>query len=200
MTAEIAILNRSAIAFAADSAVTIGRDRVWKNTNKLFHLSAAADVGVMIFGSGDFCGVPWDVLIKEYRRKIENATLPTLEAYKDSFIEFLDEFKMPNGEGQYVHRISFILEVVESLAQEIKATTRLARRTEFSAVIQDLSDDLNEIEELYTKTERFDFSAKEFDEVQSLLSEVVKAHVTKELCEEFLKLFCKLSSRQCESE
>lgn len=68
MTAEIAIINRQAIALAADSAVTVGRKRVWKNTNKLFSLGPANDIGVMVYNTGDFLGVSWEVIVKEFRR------------------------------------------------------------------------------------------------------------------------------------
>ena len=59
MTAEVAIMNRTAVALAADSAVTIGKERVWKHSNKLFSLSSGNDIGVMIYNAGDHCGVPW---------------------------------------------------------------------------------------------------------------------------------------------
>lgn len=70
MTTEIAVLNRTAIALAADSAVNIGgateRGRVWKSTNKLFSLSPENDIGLMIYGTGDFCGVPRKTVVKMF--------------------------------------------------------------------------------------------------------------------------------------
>lgn len=64
MTAEIAILNRTAVTLAADSAITVGRARVWKNSNKLFAISSHNDIGIMIYGTGDYCGIPWEVAIR----------------------------------------------------------------------------------------------------------------------------------------
>jgi hypothetical protein len=96
MTAEIAIINRTGIALAADSALTIGRDRVWKNSNKLFHLAPGADVGVMVYGNGSHCGLPWEVLIKQYRKKLGKSTFPKLTDYSADFLKFLDDLCAPH--------------------------------------------------------------------------------------------------------
>ena len=53
MTAEIAIMNKTAIALAADSAVTIGRGKkIFNTVNKLFTLSKYHPVAIMIYGRG----------------------------------------------------------------------------------------------------------------------------------------------------
>ncbi|MCG8347222.1 MAG: hypothetical protein MI924_05515, partial [Chloroflexales bacterium] len=75
MTAEVAILSRSAVALAADSAATIVRypepgeeeKRVLKGANKVFALSRTQPVAIMIFGDASFMGVPWETLVKMYR-------------------------------------------------------------------------------------------------------------------------------------
>lgn len=61
MTAEVAVLNRSAVALAADSAVTLsgldpasGVDKIFQNENKLFELSKNFPLGLMIY---NICGV-----------------------------------------------------------------------------------------------------------------------------------------------
>ena len=52
MTAEIAVMNSSAVALAADSAATLEMERVHKiyMVNKLFKLSRIHPVGIMIYG------------------------------------------------------------------------------------------------------------------------------------------------------
>lgn len=90
MTAEIAILNKSAVALAADSAVTIGQRKVYNSANKLFTLSKVQPVGVMIFGNADIMGVPWETIIKYYRgRHLQSTSFPTLKEYKEHFVNFL---------------------------------------------------------------------------------------------------------------
>ena len=72
MTAEIAIMNKLAIALAADSAVTIGGEqkKIYNTVNKLFTLTKFQPVGILIYGSASFMGVPWETIIDLYRKKI----------------------------------------------------------------------------------------------------------------------------------
>jgi len=61
MTAEIAIINRSAVTLAADSAVTLtvrGVEKTYNAADKLFEISDTAPIGVMIYNNLDFMGVP----------------------------------------------------------------------------------------------------------------------------------------------
>lgn len=93
MTAEIAILNKEAVALAADSAVTVsetGGQKIFSSANKLFALSKYHPVGVMVFGRAAFMGVPWETLVKVYRAKLQDRSYPTLQQYADDFVRFLD--------------------------------------------------------------------------------------------------------------
>lgn len=89
MTAEIAILNNSGIALAADSAVTIGEQKVYNSANKLFTLSKYHPVGIMVYDSADLMGVPWELIIKEFRAELGNKSYGTLNEYANHFWNFL---------------------------------------------------------------------------------------------------------------
>ena len=68
MTAEIAIINRTAVTLAADSAMTIsGVDKIYNTADKIFELSMHNPIGLMVYNTLDFMGVPLDVAIKEFR-------------------------------------------------------------------------------------------------------------------------------------
>lgn len=55
MSAGICIMNRNAIAMAADSAVTVGDHvAIHNSANKLFSLSKVAPVGAIIYANGAF--------------------------------------------------------------------------------------------------------------------------------------------------
>lgn len=93
MTAEIAIMNKEAIALASDSAVTTtGKtdQKIFTSANKLFALSKYHPVGIMVYGSAIFMGVPWETIIKIYRNKLGKKKFNTLKEYANNFIEFLD--------------------------------------------------------------------------------------------------------------
>jgi hypothetical protein len=89
MTAEVAILNRSGIALAADSAVTVGGKKIFNSVNKLFELSKDFPVGIMIYSGASIMGIPWETIIKVYRKQLKNKSFPELHQYVDDFIEYL---------------------------------------------------------------------------------------------------------------
>lgn len=92
MTAVIGVLNKTAVAIAADSAVTIGQNQKILNTaNKLFTLSKYHPVGIVIYNSAAFVSIPWEVLIKEYRRQRGVAFQDTLEGYATDFVRYVRE-------------------------------------------------------------------------------------------------------------
>ncbi len=92
MTAEVAILNKTAVALAADSAVSIGRPpnlKIYNTVNKIFEMSACDPVGIMVYVRLDFMGLPLETIIKEYRKTIKKDAFDTLEQYKDNFCKYL---------------------------------------------------------------------------------------------------------------
>ena len=60
MTAEIAILNKSSVALAADSAISLGTSGKIFPGNKLFALTKWHPVGVMIYNNAEYMGIPWE--------------------------------------------------------------------------------------------------------------------------------------------
>jgi hypothetical protein len=92
MTAQIAIMNKNAVALATDSAVTTRNSqgvKVHNSANKLFTLSKYHPVGIMIYSSADFMGYPWETLIKVFRRWLGKRSFATVDEYAKSFFEFL---------------------------------------------------------------------------------------------------------------
>lgn len=95
MTAEIAILNSNAVALAADSAVTVGRDagKVYASADKLFQLSNNEPIGIMFYGQATFLGVPWETVVKCYRAESANKSFPRLADYLEDFIRYVAKSK-----------------------------------------------------------------------------------------------------------
>jgi hypothetical protein len=98
MTAEIAIMSRTAVVLAADSATTVTswkdgqqEKRYFKGANKLFELSRVGPVGLMIYGSADLHGVPWELPIKAYRESLGHDQYDKLETYPQRFFEFVEK-------------------------------------------------------------------------------------------------------------
>jgi hypothetical protein len=94
VTAEIAIMNKGAVALAADSAVTIQRPggaKIYNSVNKLFMMSKYQPVGVMVYGMAEFMGVPWETIIKAYRSALGQRSFPSIPGYASHFLQFLQE-------------------------------------------------------------------------------------------------------------
>lgn len=88
MTAEIAVMNEEAIALAADSAVS--GPKIFTSANKIFALSKYHPVGVMVFASAQFLNVPWETIIKQYRRELGDRSFATLAEHADHFLKYFD--------------------------------------------------------------------------------------------------------------
>jgi len=89
MTAEVAIANSNAVALAADSAVTIGQQKIYNSALKVFSLSKVAPVGVMVFGNAGLLSVPWETLIKQYRANLGSKRFDQLENYSEDFLAYI---------------------------------------------------------------------------------------------------------------
>ena len=132
MTAEIAIMNREAVALAADSAVTVsqgGAPKIFATANKLFALSRHHPVGVMVYGNASFMEVPWETVIKLYRARLGSAAHATIQEYANDFVKFLEnEAALAPSESQdkYVSGVldAFYNRMVQEIQNEVAKKLR----------------------------------------------------------------------------
>jgi hypothetical protein len=95
MTSEVLILNKHAVALAADSAVTTSpaidgeHPRYSKTASKLFELSKHGNVAVTIYGGAQIDLVPWELVIKIFRSHLGGAKFPTFDQYLDQLLAFI---------------------------------------------------------------------------------------------------------------
>lgn len=95
MTAIVGVLNKQAVAVAADSAVTIGSGRkIYNTANKIFTLSKRHPIGIAIYGNARFnSSIPWEIVIKMYRDQLGDTSKPTVKDYASDFFDFLENYK-----------------------------------------------------------------------------------------------------------
>ena len=119
MSAGICILNKNAVAMAADSAVTYGqRLAIHNSANKLFPLSRIAPVGLITYSCGNLMGISMEIIVSEYRKQLGDKTFPTLHLYVDNFKTFLEKrFKYFRFDK---YEIFFLFEVIFSLQNLIQ--------------------------------------------------------------------------------
>ncbi|SFK99509.1 hypothetical protein SAMN04488518_113124 [Pseudovibrio ascidiaceicola] len=91
MTAEIAILNKSCVALAADSTVSFGPYKTFNSAEKLFEFSEKQPLAVMIYNAASFLDCPIELLIKDYRSKNDQLFNSVEEAAED-FLSHLTEY------------------------------------------------------------------------------------------------------------
>ena len=93
MTVEVAVMNRMAVALAADSAVTVtdgNTVQIHDSAIKIFMLSKHHPVGVMIYNDDSLLGVPWETIIKLFRRRLGDKSSETIEKYGEELIGYLN--------------------------------------------------------------------------------------------------------------
>ena len=97
MTCEMAIMNRRAVVRAADSAATITswvdgtrQSRFLKGANKIFQVSEQHPVGLMIFATADLGSVPWELIVKHFRRTIATTSFADLAGYGQSLFAYVE--------------------------------------------------------------------------------------------------------------
>lgn len=112
MTAVIGILNKNAIAIAADSAVTVsgsnGR-KIYNTANKIFTLSKFEPVSIIVYSSANFISTPWEIIIKIYRNELGKKSFPHLKNYSEDFFRFLKEKKFFASEETISHYIKSLI-------------------------------------------------------------------------------------------
>lgn len=91
MTAEIAILNKTAVALAADSAVTISagmkEEKIFDSADKLFELSNHNPIGVMLYNGMSFMQIPLPNLVRAFRN--DWRAVNKIEEVGGKFLEYL---------------------------------------------------------------------------------------------------------------
>lgn len=107
MSAGICIMNKNAIALAADSAVTVGNHLAIHNSaNKLFNVSRVAPIGVIIYANATFMNIPFELILKQYKKQLADNTFSTLQEYVKDFFQYLiqnvDLFHFKTNEVSYI--------------------------------------------------------------------------------------------------
>jgi hypothetical protein len=92
VTTEVVVMNTSAVAMAADSAVSIPfktGTKTYTRARKLHPLHKTEPVAVMVWDAPGYLAIPWEVITAEFRNE-KRAVLPELDDYIKSFFEFVD--------------------------------------------------------------------------------------------------------------
>ena len=170
MTTEIIIANKNSIIMAADSVVTIENKKTYDSAEKLFFLSNEPPLGMTIFGSANFEGVPMETLIKEFRKEYNFKKNPDIIKIKDAFLKFMAKNTIKTDIKE------LISEKMKKFKYNVKSNINIKMDPK-----QELPEFLDEIKELKT----IDNDLKEL--IPENLSENEKTKMFEDLKENFLK-------------
>jgi len=153
MTAEIVVMNREAVVLAADSAVTIGDGQKILNTaNKVFMVIPRYPVGLLVYNNATLMGMPWEIIIKEYRDYVikNSIEFSDLEEYAFDFLGFIES----NGAKliKEEQELSFINSMIY---------------TEYGEILRAIWSEIRNI--FYDKAEISD------EEINQIVSKIIKA-------------------------
>ncbi|MEM8770028.1 MAG: hypothetical protein AAGD92_00125 [Pseudomonadota bacterium] len=119
MTSEVVLMNRQAVAMAADSAVTISGDRylkTYQSVDKLFPLVDGQPVAVMIYNNAEIMSTPWETVISWYREQARGRSLDTVAAYAEDFMDFLsgnpDLFPPDHQDTEFFKVVAVVFTVI----------------------------------------------------------------------------------------
>ena len=107
MTAIVGILNKKGVAIAADSAVTffntnqsdiidenedvdIRFQKIINSGDKMLRLKDKQPVAVMTVQNANLVQIPWDVIIRWYRKQRDDSGFPNLPDYIKDFMAFVN--------------------------------------------------------------------------------------------------------------
>ena len=126
MTAEVAVLNKSAVALAADSAmsVTVGNTKKTFPTNKLFALTKHRPMGVMIYNNAEFMDIPWETIVKMYRQEIGLDGKATVTQYAEDFLGFAGKSAICTNEQRHRNLLRIAASRFRLIARHVEATIR----------------------------------------------------------------------------
>lgn len=160
-------MNKMAIALAADSAVTIQiveenedgeSERKTKiyHSNKLFMLSKHQPVGIMVFNNAEMMGIPWESIIKSYRKELGTNAYDSLEEYGQRFIDYLGTNRLLFSEGLQEEYFTDVIEAflgairesqdreVEAFIHKNKAITPVQIKSIINRVIKKICEDFEQ--------------------------------------------------------
>ncbi|MBY8248239.1 hypothetical protein KW542_07750 [Vibrio fluvialis] len=179
MTAEVAVHNRSAIALAADSASTISngqREKTYNNAEKLFALTKHHPVGIMVYGAGELNQIPWELIIKSYRKELGTRSYDHLDDYISSFLEYLPKFFTrlpPNEFKEYLlHVVVDYFNHVQNECEPLPDDGSVTFEYEFEAYIRAVNTIYTElIDDNVPFLEGF--SEDHLDEIRNMMSSAI---------------------------
>ncbi|TNE36839.1 MAG: hypothetical protein EP347_09805 [Alphaproteobacteria bacterium] len=147
MTSEVLLMNRGAVAMAADSAVTIsggGSQTIYQSVDKVFQLIEGRPIGVMIYNHADIMNVPWETVISLYKARSGKKKFNTVQEYAEDFLNFLeshdDLFPQQNQDFEFFRTVATVFGIIGNEFDRQVAKMREAGATDVDTHLSAIFD------------------------------------------------------------
>ncbi len=121
MTAEVAVMNTSAVALAADSAMSVGNTGKTYPTNKLFALSKHHPIGIMVYNNANFMNVPWETIVKMYRQQLGMSPKSTVQDYAEDVLGYVRNAAICTDEQRQSNLLRISQDLFQRIALDVRA-------------------------------------------------------------------------------
>ena len=129
MSVGVCIINKYGIALAADSAGTVGANKMFYNSmNKVFNLSYNNKIGVITYGATVIYNAPIEIILKEFRKYIDthyqqiSDFFSLIKIFEDFLYKNRSYFKFENEEKKVC--INLINSLVKEWGTKINEITK----------------------------------------------------------------------------
>lgn len=157
MTSEVLLMNRGAVAMAADSAVTVMSGRgethaIYQSYDKVYQLIEGAPVGIMFYNNVDIMNVPWETIIQLYGAERSGKRFSTVEEYAMDFLAFVEDhkelFPQDHQDLEFYKNVAVIYGLIadefdremEGLGQSAPQDTRSQSSSVFSFIVGEIHE------------------------------------------------------------
>ena len=129
MSVGVCIINKNGIALAADSAGTVGANKMFYNSmNKVFNLSYNNKIGVITYGTTAIYNTPIEIILKEFRNYIDincqqiSDFFSLIKLFEDFLYENRSYFKFEEKKKKVC--INLIISLVKEWGTKINEITK----------------------------------------------------------------------------
>lgn len=89
MTSQKFFNNKYGMVLASDSLSTVAFNKTYPGACKIFELKKNPACGLMISGSSEFGGIPFEILVSKFKKSTDLSKIDTVGEIKDNFLDYL---------------------------------------------------------------------------------------------------------------
>ena len=145
--------------------------------------AAVNDIGIMIYGSGDFVGYSWEIVAKTFREHIGNTVFSNISECGDKFIEYLASDIFKNDPKENFNALTLFDDAVEDVKEEIgkQPSKAVYKRRLIEIVTERIELVKDNVEKSDVKIEKKEFMADYLDLIKDIAKDTFECAITRRI-------------------